>query len=61
MMFSWKETLLTRATLVQNSQQALKLLNDLPGMSCRPAMGGIYLYPRLDLPAEIKEQANVVN
>ncbi|XP_032429208.1 alanine aminotransferase 2-like isoform X2 [Xiphophorus hellerii] len=52
------ETLLTRATLAQNSQRALKLLNDLPGMSCRPAMGGIYLYPHLDLPAEIKEQAN---
>ncbi|XP_007540962.1 alanine aminotransferase 1-like [Poecilia formosa] len=54
------ETLVTRATLAQNSQRALKLLNDLPGMSCRPAMGGIYLYPRLDLPAEIKEQANML-
>lgn len=59
-MFSWKDTLLTRVTLAQNSQRALKLLNDLPGMSCRPAMGGIYLYPHVDLPAEIKEQANVV-
>ncbi|XP_054911561.1 alanine aminotransferase 2-like isoform X2 [Poeciliopsis prolifica] len=54
------ETLLTRATLAQNSQRALKLLNDLPGMSCRPAMAGIYLYPHLDLPAEIKEQAKTL-
>ncbi|KAM4740052.1 alanine aminotransferase 1 [Anableps anableps] len=53
------ETLLTGATLAQNSQRALKLLNDLPGMSCRPAMGGIYLYPHLDLPSEIREQAEV--
>ncbi|MEQ2261674.1 hypothetical protein XENORESO_014858, partial [Xenotaenia resolanae] len=55
-----EETLLTRATLAQNAQQTLKLLNDLPGMSCWPAMGGIYLYPRLNLPAEIREQANML-
>lgn len=57
--FSPKEILLTRATLLQNAQRAQEFLNDLPGMSCQPAMGGIYLYPRLHLPSEIIEQAKV--
>ncbi|XP_012727623.3 alanine aminotransferase 1 isoform X1 [Fundulus heteroclitus] len=55
-----QETHLTQATLAQNAQRALKLLNDLPGISCQPAMGGIYLYPHLDLPAEIQEQAKML-
>ena len=58
---SLKEMLLTRTTLFHNAQRALELLNNLPGMSCQPAMGGIYLYPRLDLTAEIREQAEVGN
>lgn len=59
MIFSLKETLLTQATLAQNAQRALKLLNDLPGISCQPAIGGIYLYPHLDLPPEFRRQAKV--
>ncbi|KAM4547896.1 alanine aminotransferase 2 [Odontesthes bonariensis] len=55
-----QETLLTRTTLFHNAQRALELLNNLPGMSCQPAMGGIYLYPRLDLTAEIREQAEIL-
>nr|XP_043899185.1 alanine aminotransferase 2-like isoform X2 [Solea senegalensis]XP_043899186.1 alanine aminotransferase 2-like isoform X2 [Solea senegalensis]XP_043899187.1 alanine aminotransferase 2-like isoform X2 [Solea senegalensis]XP_043899188.1 alanine aminotransferase 2-like isoform X2 [Solea senegalensis]XP_043899189.1 alanine aminotransferase 2-like isoform X2 [Solea senegalensis] len=55
-----QEILLTKATLSQNAQRAWQVLNDLPGMSCQPAMGGIYLYPRLHLPPEIIEQAKVL-
>uniref|UniRef100_A0A3Q3EED0 alanine transaminase n=1 Tax=Labrus bergylta TaxID=56723 RepID=A0A3Q3EED0_9LABR len=48
-----------QATLSQNAQRAQEFLNDLPGMSCEPAMGGIYLYPCLRLPPEILKQAEV--
>uniref|UniRef100_A0A3B3C708 alanine transaminase n=1 Tax=Oryzias melastigma TaxID=30732 RepID=A0A3B3C708_ORYME len=43
-----------------HAQRALEVLNDLPGFSCQPAMGGIYLYPRVQLPAEIREQAEML-
>uniref|UniRef100_A0A672G368 alanine transaminase n=1 Tax=Salarias fasciatus TaxID=181472 RepID=A0A672G368_SALFA len=46
-----QETLHIQTTLCHNAQRGHELLNDLPGMSCQPAMGGIYLYPRLDLPS----------
>ncbi|KAF1385312.1 hypothetical protein PFLUV_G00106430 [Perca fluviatilis] len=52
-----QESLLTLATLSQNAQRVQEFLNDLPGMSCQPAMGGIYLYPCLHLPSEIIEKA----
>uniref|UniRef100_A0A8C3ACV4 alanine transaminase n=1 Tax=Cyclopterus lumpus TaxID=8103 RepID=A0A8C3ACV4_CYCLU len=55
-----REILLSRATLSQNAQRAQEFLNDLPGMSCQPAMGGIYLYPRLHLPSEIIEKAKIL-
>ncbi|XP_058495168.1 alanine aminotransferase 2-like isoform X2 [Solea solea] len=55
-----QEILLTKATLSENAQRAWQVLNDLPGMSCQPAMGGIYLYPSLHLPPEIIEQAKVL-
>ncbi|XP_074492408.1 alanine aminotransferase 2-like isoform X2 [Sebastes fasciatus] len=55
-----QEILLTRATLSQNAQRAQEFLNDLPGMSCQPAMGGIYLYPHLHLPSEITEKAKIL-
>ncbi|KAM6921958.1 alanine aminotransferase 2 [Xenentodon cancila] len=55
-----QETLLTLATLSQNARRALEVLNGLPGMSCQPAIGGIYLYPRLHLPAEFREQAKAL-
>uniref|UniRef100_A0A3P8SBG7 alanine transaminase n=1 Tax=Amphiprion percula TaxID=161767 RepID=A0A3P8SBG7_AMPPE len=43
------------------TQRALELLSDLPGISCQPAMGGIYLYPRLHLPSEFTQLAKVGN
>ncbi|XP_029004916.1 alanine aminotransferase 2-like [Betta splendens] len=55
-----QEVRLVRATLVQNAQRACRILNDLPGMSCRPATGGIYLYPHLHLPPECVEQAKAL-
>lgn len=48
-----------RATLRQNAERAQQFLNDLPGMSCQPGTGGIYLYPRLNLPSEFIEHAEV--
>uniref|UniRef100_A0A3Q3B297 alanine transaminase n=1 Tax=Kryptolebias marmoratus TaxID=37003 RepID=A0A3Q3B297_KRYMA len=54
-----QETWFLRATLFQNAERALKVLNDLPGVRCQPAMGGIYLYPCLHLPLEIREEAEV--
>ncbi|XP_041862658.1 alanine aminotransferase 2-like [Melanotaenia boesemani] len=54
-----QETRFARATLSLNAQRALEVLNNLPGMSCQSAMGGIYLYPRLHLPAKIRMQAKV--
>uniref|UniRef100_A0A8C9XYP0 alanine transaminase n=1 Tax=Sander lucioperca TaxID=283035 RepID=A0A8C9XYP0_SANLU len=56
-----QEILLTLATLSQNAQRVQEFLKDLPGMSCQPAMGGIYLYPCLHLPSEIIEKAKVRN
>uniref|UniRef100_A0A3B3TIK8 alanine transaminase n=1 Tax=Poecilia latipinna TaxID=48699 RepID=A0A3B3TIK8_9TELE len=44
-------------TLAQNAQRACEFLNGIPGMSCQPAMGGVFLYPRLHLPAEIIQEA----
>uniref|UniRef100_A0A3Q1GEY9 alanine transaminase n=1 Tax=Acanthochromis polyacanthus TaxID=80966 RepID=A0A3Q1GEY9_9TELE len=55
-----QETLLTQTTLSQNAQRAVELLNDLPGMSCQPAMGGIYLYPCLHLPSEFRQLAKML-
>ncbi|XP_042372166.1 alanine aminotransferase 2-like [Plectropomus leopardus] len=55
-----QEILIIRATLSQNAQLAQKFLNDLPGMSCQPVMGGIYLYPHLCLPCEITERAKIL-
>ncbi|XP_026178787.1 alanine aminotransferase 2-like isoform X2 [Mastacembelus armatus] len=60
LLFPLKEILLSQATLSHNAQRAWEFLNGLPGMSCQPAMGGIYLYPRLHLPPEIIEQAKKV-
>lgn len=54
-----KETGFIRTTLFQNAERAQKVLNDLPGMRCRPAMGGIYLYPCLLLPVELRQEAEV--
>ncbi|KAG8003401.1 Alanine aminotransferase 2 [Nibea albiflora] len=52
-----QEVVLIRTTLSQNARRAQEFLNDLPGMSCQSATGGIYLYTRLHLPSEMIEQA----
>ncbi|KAM4740051.1 alanine aminotransferase 2-like [Anableps anableps] len=54
-----QEILQRAETLSQNAQRACEFLNDVPGMSCQPAMGGLFLYPRLHLPAEIIQEAKV--
>ncbi|XP_044218481.1 alanine aminotransferase 2-like isoform X2 [Thunnus albacares] len=52
-----QEILLTQTTVAQNAQRACEVLNDLPGMSCQPATGGIFLYPRLHVPPLMIEEA----
>lgn len=56
-----KETFFILATLSHNAQWVQELLNKLPGVRCQPALGGIYVFPRLHLPCGIKEQAKVGN
>lgn len=46
-------------TVSQNAQRVYEFLNDIPGMRCQPAMGGIFLYPCLLLPDEIIQEAEV--
>ncbi|XP_064818255.1 alanine aminotransferase 2-like, partial [Oncorhynchus masou masou] len=52
-----QEILTNRITLAQNAQRAWEFLIGLPGVSCQPVTGGIFLYPRLSLPPEAVEQA----
>ncbi|XP_023859242.1 alanine aminotransferase 2 isoform X1 [Salvelinus sp. IW2-2015] len=52
-----QEILTNRITLAQNAQRAWEFLIGLPGVSCQPVMGGIFIYPRLSLPPEAVEQA----
>ncbi|XP_041694670.1 alanine aminotransferase 2-like [Coregonus clupeaformis] len=52
-----QEILINRITLAQNAQRAWEFLIGLPGVSCQPVMGGIFIYPRLSLPPEVVEQA----
>uniref|UniRef100_A0A3P8TRZ3 alanine transaminase n=1 Tax=Amphiprion percula TaxID=161767 RepID=A0A3P8TRZ3_AMPPE len=55
-----KEILHIKDTLSQNAQQACEFLNGLPGMSCQPAMGGVFLYPRLHLPPPVIKEAKML-
>ncbi|XP_070817611.1 alanine aminotransferase 2-like [Chaetodon trifascialis] len=55
-----KEILHIQTTLAQNAQRACELLNDLPGMSCQPAMAGVFLYARLHLPPRMREEAKAL-
>lgn len=59
LLYSLKEILQKVETLTQNAQRACEFLNGVPGMSCQQAMGGVFLYPRLHLPAEIIQEAKV--
>ncbi|XP_049911242.1 alanine aminotransferase 2-like [Epinephelus moara] len=55
-----QEILHSQTTLSQNAQRAFKFLNDLPGMNCQPAMGGVFLYPCLHLPPQMIEEAEML-
>uniref|UniRef100_A0A3P8UPX0 alanine transaminase n=1 Tax=Cynoglossus semilaevis TaxID=244447 RepID=A0A3P8UPX0_CYNSE len=39
--------------------RVVQALNVLPGMSCQPSMGGVYLYPSLRLPPDFMKYAEV--
>ncbi|KAG7514667.1 alanine aminotransferase 2-like [Solea senegalensis] len=52
-----QEILQRQKTLSQNARRACDFLNALPGMSCQPAMGGVFLYPRLQLSSHMIEEA----
>lgn len=54
-----KEIVHTQMILSKNAQRACEFLNHLPSMSCQPAMAGAFLYPRLDLPSQMIEEAKV--
>uniref|UniRef100_A0A4W5Q3C8 alanine transaminase n=1 Tax=Hucho hucho TaxID=62062 RepID=A0A4W5Q3C8_9TELE len=53
----YTQILTNRITLAQNAQRAWEFLIGLPGVSCQPVTGGIFIYPRLSLPPEAVEQA----
>uniref|UniRef100_A0A3Q3WUQ4 alanine transaminase n=1 Tax=Mola mola TaxID=94237 RepID=A0A3Q3WUQ4_MOLML len=50
----------TQTTLSQNAHRACEFLNELPGMSCQPAMAGTFLYPHLNLPPQMIEKAKTL-
>lgn len=54
-----KEVLHTLKTLSENAKHACDFLNSLPGMNCQPVMAGVFLYPCLQLPHEMIEEAKV--
>ncbi|MDB1144758.1 MAG: pyridoxal phosphate-dependent aminotransferase [Alcaligenaceae bacterium] len=35
--------------LYDQSRTAAKMLNDIPGISCKPAQGALYLFPKMDM------------
>ncbi|XP_034036674.1 alanine aminotransferase 2-like [Thalassophryne amazonica] len=55
-----QELVSSQTTLSQNAQRACDFLNTLPGMSCRPAMGGIYTFARLQLPCWFIKEAKAL-
>ncbi|XP_029285433.1 alanine aminotransferase 2-like [Cottoperca gobio] len=55
-----QEILHSLTTLSHNAQRACEFLNVLPGMNCQPAMGGVFLYPRLHLPPQMVEEAQML-
>lgn len=52
-----QEILTNRTILAENAQRARDFLDSLPGMSCQPAVGGVYVYPCLDIPGGLLERA----
>ncbi|KAJ4922797.1 hypothetical protein JOQ06_021301 [Pogonophryne albipinna] len=55
-----QEILHSMTTLSQNAQRACEFLNDLSGIKCQPARGGIFLFPRLHLPPQMVEEAKML-
>ncbi|XP_054645021.1 alanine aminotransferase 2-like [Dunckerocampus dactyliophorus] len=55
-----KEMFYSWSTLSQNAQRAHEYLNNLPGITCQPAMGGMYIFPRLQLPSQLVHQAKML-
>ncbi|XP_072295486.1 alanine aminotransferase 2-like isoform X2 [Eucyclogobius newberryi] len=55
-----QEISLIHSNLSHNAQRGYEVMNTLKGVSCQPAMGGIFLFPRLDLPARFLEEAKTL-
>ncbi|XP_020334032.1 alanine aminotransferase 2-like isoform X1 [Oncorhynchus kisutch] len=55
-----QETQSIRAMLVHNMSWVPEFLNNIPGISCQPMMGGAFVFPRLYLPQAAIEKAKVV-
>uniref|UniRef100_A0A3Q3M986 alanine transaminase n=1 Tax=Mastacembelus armatus TaxID=205130 RepID=A0A3Q3M986_9TELE len=54
-----QEILKIQTVLSQNAQRACEFLNGLPGVSCQPAMAGVFLYPRVHFPPRMTEEAEM--
>nr|XP_023833506.1 alanine aminotransferase 2-like [Salvelinus alpinus] len=55
-----QETQAIQAMLVHNMNWVPEVLNNIPGISCQPMMGGAFVFPRLYLPQAAIEKAKVV-
>ena len=54
----WKEeTTLTHENLASRSKYMQERFSQLPGMSCQPADGAMYLFPRIEIPAKAVKEA----
>jgi len=45
-------------SLKRRALKAVKVLNSLPGVFCNPAEGAMYLFPKIDLPKKLVEEAH---
>jgi alanine transaminase len=52
-----KETSLTLNNLRDRSLYMADKFNSLPGMSCQPADGAMYLFPKIDIPQKAIDEA----
>ena len=52
-----QETSLTLNNLRERSQYMFEKFNSLPGMTCQPADGAMYLFPQIDMPPKAVEAA----
>lgn len=52
-----KETSLTLNNLRDRSLYMAEKFNSLPGMSCQPADGAMYLFPKIDIPQKAIDEA----